>query len=112
VFPIRHHADREIKQMAAEAFASATTIVDGEVISPMAIGPNLPDGVMPVAYIKVSHTWKGHVDENIAPVAYMSSCDLSLEIKGQKIRILLNGTGIFTANQETNGFAAVYEKDA
>lgn len=98
--------------MAAEAFAKATTIVDGEVVSPMTIREDLPEGVMPVAYIKVSHTWKGHVEENVAPVAYMSSCDLGLEIRGQKVRILLYGSGIFQADQEMNGFVAVYQRDA
>jgi hypothetical protein len=108
-FPLRHYSDREIKQMAEEAFAKATTVVDGEVISPMAVEP--VEGTLPVALIKVTHTWKGRVDENIAPVAYASSCDISLEIKGQKVRILLNGTGIFTADQETNGRVAYEQGD-
>jgi hypothetical protein len=107
--PIRHYSDQEIKQMAGAAFASSTTIVDGEVISPMAFDQK--DGTLPVAFIKVSHTWKGSVDDDIAPVAYLSSCDVELGVKGQKVRILLSGTGIFTADQDANGFAAVYQQD-
>ena len=95
--------------MAAEAVAAATAIVDGEVISPMAHGPDLPEGVLPVAYIKVTRTFKGHIEDNIAPVAYLSSCDVSLQTKGQKIRILLTGSGIFTADQHMNGATAVHE---
>jgi hypothetical protein len=99
--------------MAEDAYKSATTVIDGEVVYPMWVGDGPPpDGLMPVAYIKVSHIWKGHVEDNIAPVAYMSSCDVSLENKGQKVRILLYGTQIFQADQDANGFAAVYQRDA
>jgi len=98
--------------MAEEAFAKASTIVDGEVVIPMTIRPDLPEGAMPVAYIKVSHIWKGNVEQNVAPVAYMSSCDLGLETKGQKVRVLLYNTGIFQADQEMNGGAAVHQQDA
>jgi len=98
--------------MAEDGFAKATTVVDGEVISPMFFGEKPSEGTLPVAYIKVFHTWKGHVQDDIAPVAYMSSCDIDLEIKGQKVRILLNGTGIFTADQETNGWVAYEQTDA
>ncbi len=108
-FPIRHHSEREIKEIADQAFDSSTTVVDGEVIS--AMSTSAPDGTLPVAYIKVSHTWKGHVDDDIAPVAYLSSCDVMLAIPGQKIRILLKGSGIFTADQLANGSEAVYERD-
>jgi len=98
--------------MATEAVASATTIVDGEVVYPMWAGDGPPpDGLLPVAFIKVSHVWKGQVEDNIAPVAYMSSCDVYLGIKGQKVRILLYGTQIFQADQDANGFAAVYQHD-
>ncbi len=110
-FPIRHHTDLEIRQMAKQALASATTVLDGEVISPMFVGVP-PDGTLPVAAIKVSRAWKGHVEDDIVPVAYFSSCDVFLETKGQKVRILLSGTGIFTANQFANGAHAVYEKAA
>lgn len=110
-FAIRHHTDLEIKQMAEQALASATTVVDGEVISPMLTGP-ASDGTLPVAYIKVSRTWKGHVEDDIAPVVYLSSCDIFLGTKGQNVRILLNGVGIFTASQFENGAEAVYESDA
>ena len=112
---VRHYSDKEISQMAARAFASATTIADGEVIAPMAAGLDLPEGTLPVAYIRVSRTWKGQIDsqyDNVVPVAYLSSCDVFLGTKGQKLRILLNGTGIFTADQETNGWASVNEGDA
>jgi hypothetical protein len=98
--------------MAQRAIASATTIVDGEVISPMAIGSELPEGALPVAYIKVLRTWKGKVEDDMAPVAYVSSCDLGLETKGQKIRVLLSGQGIFTADQENNGRHAVQQREA
>jgi len=98
--------------MAAQAYAQATTVVDGEVVVPMALDQNLPDGALPVAYIKVTHTWKGHVEDGIAPVAYVSSCNLGLESKGQKVRILLQGEGIFTADQSANGSEAVDEGDA
>lgn len=110
-FPIRHHTDQQVSQMAEEALASATTVVDGEVISPM-LAEVPPGGTLPVAYIKVSRTWKGHVEDDIAPVAYLSSCDVFLGTKGQKVRILLHGDGIFTADQLTNGAEAVYERAA
>lgn len=110
-FAVRHHSDQEIRKMAREAVASASAIVDGEVISPMMAGP-VPDGALPVAAIKVSRTLKGRLDDEIIPVAYFSSCDVALETKGQKLRILLSGDGIFTASQGENGFEAVYERAA
>jgi hypothetical protein len=110
-FPLRHHTSEEIKKMAEDAFASASIIIDGEVISPMAVG-QVPDGTVPLAYIKVLHTWKGTVPDDFAPVAYLSLCDVTLAAKGQKLRILLSGSGIFTADQETNGASVMYEKDA
>jgi hypothetical protein len=57
-FPIRHHTDQEIKEMAAQALASASLVVDGEVIQPMLIP--YPDGTIPVAYVKVSHKLRLH----------------------------------------------------
>jgi hypothetical protein len=111
-FPIRHHSNQEIVQIAQEALTSSTTVIDGEVVTPMFDGENLPDGTLPVAYIKVSRTWKGSVDGGYATVAYFSSCDVHLGLPGQKLRILLNGTGIFTASQSANGVEAVYERDA
>jgi hypothetical protein len=65
-----------------------------------------------LAYIKVLHTWKGSVQDGFAPVAYLSSCDVMLAAKGQRVRILLSGTGTFTADQEMNGASVIYEKDA
>ena len=112
---MRHYSNSEISLMAARAYESATTVVDGEVISPMANQHDLPDGALPVAYIKIAHAWKGKVDsesDGIVAVAYESSCDVFLGIKGQKLRILLSGTGIFTADQETNGWAATLNGDA
>jgi hypothetical protein len=62
---------------------------------------------MPVAYIKVSRVLKGQVEEDgVATVAYSTSCDIGLETKGQKFRILLSGMGIFTADQLINGAQA------
>ena len=110
-FPLRHYSDPEIKEMAEQAFAKATTVIDGEVISPMALGENAPEGTLPVAAIKVYYTWKGHVEDDIALVAYVSSCDISLDTKGQRIRILLSGTGIFTAGQEANGSMAYEQRN-
>ena len=110
-FEMRHYTDSEIRQMAEQALSSATAVVDGEVVSPMFVGA-LPEGALPVAFIKVSRTWKGQVEDGIAPVVYASSCDVPLETKGQKVRILLNGSGVFTASQFANGAEAVYERTA
>lgn len=105
-FLLRHYSELEVKQMAKDAFAKATTVIDGEVIAPMAVGENAPEGTLPVAAIKVYQIWKGHIEDDIVLVAYVSSCDIGLVTKGQKVRILLSGTGIFTADQETNGWVA------
>jgi hypothetical protein len=109
---VRHYSDGEIKQLAAKAVASATAIVDGEVIVPMATGTDLPEGTLPVAYIKVEHTWKGRVEDDIATVALTTYCDVPLEVRGQRVRILLSGVGIFNAEQELNGWAAPSQTDA
>ena len=109
-FQIRRHTAQEVKQMAEQALASASTVVDGEVIQPM-LWP-YPDGTLPVATIKVSHTWKGQIEGEIIPVTYLSSCDVALTVPNQKLRILLSGTGIFTASQFNNGAQAVYEGEA
>ena len=97
--------------MAEQALVSSTVVVDGEVISPMLVGLP-PDGTMPMAAVKVIRTLKGRVDDEIIPVAYFSSCDVALGTKGQKVRLLLSGAGIYTASQGNNGFVAVYEREA
>jgi hypothetical protein len=107
-FAYQHHTSQEIQRMAAAALSASTTVIDGEVISPMFFPA--PEGTLPVAYIKVSHTWKGQADDGFAAVAYFSSCDLPLVIKGQKVRILLNGTGIFTADAFANGAEAFEQR--
>lgn len=111
-FPIRHHSSEEIRGMAAESFASASLVIDGEVIQPMLIP--YPNGTMPAAYIKVFHAWKGHIDYPDVPivVAYHDSCDIALMVPHQKIRILLSGEKIFTASQFNNGYQAPYEEAA
>jgi hypothetical protein len=98
--------------MAAESFASASLVIDGEVIQPMLIP--YPNGTMPAAYIKVFHAWKGHIDYPDVPivVAYHDSCDIALMVPHQKIRILLSGEKIFTASQFNNGYQAPYEEAA
>src|SRR5689334_7725477 len=104
-FPLKEYSDDELTSLARKAFGSADLIIDGEVVSGMAVG-QLPDGSMPVAAIKILLVWKGQLSDDIIPVAYFSSCDIFLDTKGQQFRVLLNGNGIFTAGQGINGATA------
>lgn len=58
-------------------------------------------GSVPAAMLRVIKTWKGKADDEVI-VVYLSSCDITLEQSGQKMRILLNGDGVFRAYQSMN----------
>jgi hypothetical protein len=55
--------------------------------------------------LKVIKLWKGHISGDITLVVYVTSCDIVIEKKGQKFRILLTGSDIFHAQQSLNGAA-------
>ena len=102
-YPNNQPANGVIRQMAERAFRDATTVIDGEVISPMLFP--YPQGTMPVACVKVLHTWKGRTRMGVAAIAAYTSCDVPLMLKGQKVRLLLSGIGVFTADAFNNGAA-------
>lgn len=107
-FAMRKQLDAEIETMAQAAFNEATTIVDAEVMSPMRFGDHWKEGLTPTAYLKVHRTWKGKEPPalKLIPVVYLDSCDIALETKGQKVRVLLMGDGVFWAEQFLNGGAS------
>jgi hypothetical protein len=88
---------------AQASVQEASAIIDAEVRIPMYQGPDWKPGLAPVAYLRVIKVLKGHVPEYDAAVVYTNSCDVSLTVEGQKVRILLIGEGVFRAEQPTNG---------
>lgn len=84
---------------ATKAFERASLVVDAEVIMPMTT--EMTPGSLPAAMLRVIKTWKGKADDEVF-VVYLSSCDIALEQSGQKMRILLNGEGVFRAYQSMN----------
>ncbi|WP_131599755.1 hypothetical protein [Sphingomonas sp. 37zxx] len=93
----------QIKQQAADHFKRATVLIDAEVIEPMSSVSDSKPGLTPTAYLRVLKTWKGGVQPDLVPVVYISSCDIVLERKGERLRILLIGEGVFRADQGMNG---------
>jgi|TARA_Y100000310_G_scaffold55535_1_gene50897 hypothetical protein len=100
-------------QIAAEAqsaFERASLIVDGELVEPMAMDEN-GWGAVPAAYLRVIKTWKGKAASETIIVVYRSSCDVSLEEDGQKMRILLLGDGVYWADQGMNSALGGHQAD-
>jgi hypothetical protein len=89
----------QIAVEAAKAFQLASLVVDAEVVMPMTT--EMTPGSVPAAMLRVIKTWKGKADDEVI-VVYLSSCDITLEQSGQKMRILLNGDGVFRAYQSMN----------
>lgn len=103
-FDARRLTKDQVAAEAEQAFRRAGLVVDGEVVTPMAFGPDWKPGSVPAAQIRVTKTWKGKADEFIT-VVYLSSCDIVLDQKGQKVRILLSGESVFRTDQQMNGGA-------
>lgn len=95
----------QIRQQAREDFSRASAVIDAEVVEPMNLGADWKPGLIPIAYLKTLKALKGRVPQDLVPVVYVSSCHIALETKGERLRILLNGEGVFTADQSMNGAA-------
>lgn len=93
----------QVRQQARDDFRRASAVIDAEVIAPMRFGPDWKSGLTPIAYLWASKTWKGRVQQDGVPIVYLTSCDIGLTAKGEKLRLLLTGEGIFRADQGMNG---------
>jgi hypothetical protein len=100
--PLRKLTAAQARQQARSDLSRASAVIDAEVIVPMRFGKDWKPGLTPTAYIKVLNIWKGTVERDL-PLVYISSCDISLERKGEKLRILLLGNGVFRADRGMNG---------
>jgi hypothetical protein len=104
-FPLHKMTALEIRQQAQASFRRASVVVDAEVISPMRFDANWKEGLVPMASLRIIRTYKGRVNDAIISLVYMTSCDISLEQKGQRVRILLLGDGVYRSDQGMNGAA-------
>lgn len=93
----------QIRQQAKSSFEESSAIIDAEVILPMDSGKNVQEGLAPIAFLRVIKSYKGEAGSDIVPVVYISSCDISLEEKGQRVRVLLVGNEVYRADQGMNG---------
>ena len=93
----------QIRQQAQSSFDRSSAVIDAEVISPMDPGKNVREGLTPMATLNVLKVYKGKLPSNTVPVVYISSCDISLEEQGQKVRIMLVGNQVYHADQGMNG---------
>lgn len=93
----------QVKQQARFDFRRASAVIDAEVVAPMTFGPDWKSGLTPIAYLKLTKIWKGQVKHDEVPIVYMTSCDIGLRTKGERLRLLLTGQGVFRANQGMNG---------
>lgn len=96
----------QLRHQAQSSFAGASVVVDAEVISPMRFGADWKEGLVPMAALRVIRSYKGHVADDVIPVVYITSCDVSLEQKGRRVRIMLLGDGVFRSEQGMNGAAS------
>lgn len=101
------NSEAKIKQIAQAMFEQASLVIDAEVVSPMNSDFEWQEGLVPIAYLKVLHVWKGEAPVFLIPVVYIDSCSIDLTTKGQKIRILLEGKGVFSADMGMNGASVV-----
>ena len=102
-FAQRKLTPSQVRQQARNDFKRASAVIDAVVVEPMKFGPEWKPGLTPIAYLKASKIWKGHVEQESVPVVYITSCDIGLERKGERLRILLTGDGVFRADQGMNG---------
>lgn len=100
----------QTRQQANHDFRRASVAIDAEVVEPMGFGSEWKPGFTPIAYLRVMKVWKGKTQEEVVPVVYITSCDISLETKGEKVRILLTGEGVFQADQTMNGAGVLDEE--
>ena len=102
-FTHRKLTSAQVRQHARDDFKRASAVIDAVVVEPMKFGPEWKPGLTPTAYLKVLKVWKGHVGQELVPIVYITSCDIGLECKGERLRILLTGNGVFRADQGMNG---------
>lgn len=69
----------------------------------MKFGADWKPGLTPIAYLRAFRVYKGRVHPDMVPLVYITSCDIGLATKGQKLRVLLSGEGVFRAEQSKNG---------
>lgn len=96
----------QVETYARAQYAKASAVVDAEVEQPMAFGPELKPGLMPMAILHVVHRYKGAParGEDRIPLVNLSSCDIGLVKKGERVRILLtSGPELFRAVFSDNG---------
>jgi hypothetical protein len=102
-FAQRKLTSSQVRQQARNDFKRASAVIDAVVVEPMKFGAEWKPGFTPIAYLKASKIWKGHIEQDSVPVVYITSCDIALEQKGERLRILLTGDGVFRADQGMNG---------
>ncbi|MEI5687775.1 hypothetical protein [Sphingomonas kyungheensis] len=102
-FAHRKLTSAQTRQQARDDFKRASAVIDAVVVEPMKFGPDWKPGLTPIAYLKALKVWKGHVGQESVPVVYINSCDIGLKRKGERLRILLTGDGVFRADQGKNG---------
>lgn len=102
-FAQRNLTSSQVRQQAREDFKQASAVIDAEVVETMRFGPEWKPGLTPIAYLRVLRVLKGKVEDDSVPIVYISSCDIGLANKGEKLRILLTGNGVFRAVQGLNG---------
>lgn len=97
--------ETQIRGRALEAYAQATAVIDAEVVVPMYMEPDVPEGLIPFAVLEVIGVFKGDIEiGDLVGVVFASTCDVSLETPKQKVRILLTGgAGLLRADQGING---------
>ncbi|RYF16313.1 MAG: hypothetical protein EOO77_12565 [Oxalobacteraceae bacterium] len=93
----------QVRQKARDNFRRASAVIDAEVVAPMAFGRDWKPGLIPLAYLKPTKIWKGRVQHDNVPIIYLTSCDIGLRTKGERLRLLLIGEGVFRADQSLNG---------
>lgn len=102
-FAERKLTTAQVRKQAQDNFKRASVVIDAQVIEPMKFGKEWKPGLTPIAYLKIMRIWKGRIRQEVLPVVYITSCDIGLETKGERLRILLTGEGVFTADQSMNG---------
>lgn len=98
---------------ARQSYGLAALVVDAEVESPMHLGDDWQEGLLPAARLKVIRVLKpggpGIVENASIAVAYLDSCSIAFTRAGQRIRVLLSGGApIFVADSGMNG-AAIWD---
>lgn len=102
-FALRKLTSAQIRQQARNDFSRSSAVIDAEVIQPMKFGADWKPGLTPIAYLRAIRVYKGRVHPDMVPVVYISSCDIGLAARGQRLRVLLSGEGVFRAEQGKNG---------